>query len=265
MAAARHGSSPTRRATSATRGCSAHTPKTVMHYRRRSDAQAQERGQARQHGAVRLHIGRRLCFLRCHARHLSRVQGRPQEEGVLSLSDAQSDVAGDYLLLTAPFDSGEEDLSSLKRHGKHVSSGQEQATTLAIVTSPALRAEFGDLRAIAGGQPIDFYDHEGKWTMVVDGLVTNSVVVLMNEAKAAPTLGDVTKQLPRKAILKVVLSHPSEYTTSPPGCLEALAGITTVVPVLSGYHFLPEVETACNKAGVRVMKTTHGSDYSHSV
>ena len=182
---------------------------------------------------------------------------------VRSLSDAQSDVAGDYLLLTAPFDSLEEDVSILKRNGKRMSSGQEQATTLAIVTSPALRAEFGDLCAIADGHGIVFYDHEGNSTMEVDGLVKNSVVVLVNEAKNAPTVADVNEQRPRKALLELILSDPSKYTSSPSGCLEALAGITTVVPVLSGYHFLPEVETACKKAGVRVMKT-NGSDYSHS-
>ena len=78
--------------------------------------------------------------------------------GVHSLADAQAGIAGDYLLLTAPFDSLEEDVSNLKRARVNLSGGQEQATTKAILTSPSLLAEFGELRSIADGHGVTFFD-----------------------------------------------------------------------------------------------------------
>ena len=184
-----------------------------------------------------------------------------KKKGVRSLADAQSGKAGDYLLLTAPFDSLDEDVSNLKRAGANLSGGLEQATTEAISTSPSLIAEFGRLHSIAGGQGVVFFDHSGKSRLEVDGLVVSSAVVIMNEAKQTPTLMDVGHQLPRKAQLEYILANPSAYTTKPPGCLEAIDGITKVVPVISGYLFRPDVEAACKAAGVRCMKT-NGYDYS---
>ncbi len=187
-----------------------------------------------------------------------------KKKGVHSLADAQSGEAGDYLLLTAPFDSLEEDVSNLKRAGTNMSGGQEQATTKAILTSPSLIAEFGMLRSIADGQGVTFFDHSGKPRLQVDGLVVSSSVVIINEAKEAPTLADVSVQSPRKALLELILADPSAYTTTPAGCLDAMAGITRAIPVLSGYFFRPDVEEACKAAGVRCMKT-NGYDYSPAI
>lgn len=187
-----------------------------------------------------------------------------KKKGVHSLADARSGEASDYLLLTAPFDSLEDDVSNLKRAGVNVSCGLERATTKAILTSPSLIAEFGELRSIADGQGVIFFDHSGKPRLEVDGLVVNSAVVIVNEAKQTPTLADVSEQVPRKALLECILANPSEYTTKPPGCLNAMAGIAKVVPVISGYNFRPEVEAACQAAGVRSVKT-NGRDYSSAI
>lgn len=184
-----------------------------------------------------------------------------KKKGVQSLADTQSGVAGDYLLLTAPFELLDEDVSNLKRAGKNMSGGLEQATTKAILTSQSLVTEFGKLRSIADGQGVVFFDHTGKPRLEVDGLFINSSVVIVNEAKQTPTLEDVNEQAPRKALLEVILANPSAYTTMPPGCLDAIGGITEVIPVISGYNFRPEVEAACEAAGVRCVKT-NGSDYS---
>jgi hypothetical protein len=186
-----------------------------------------------------------------------------KKKGVLSLTDAQSGEASDFLLLTAPFDSIDEDVNNLKRAGGNMSSGLEQATTKAMLTSSLLIAEFGELRPIADGQSVTFYDHEGKARLEVDGLVVNSAVVLVNEAKQTPTLADVSQLAPLRAMLELILSNPLEYTTKPPDCLNSMIGITKVVPVLSGYCFRPEVEAACKAAGVRCIKT-NGQDYSLS-
>ena len=187
-----------------------------------------------------------------------------KKKGVRSLADAQSGKAGDCLLLMAPFDSLEEDGSNLKRAGANTSGGQEQATTMAILTSPLLIAEFGPLRSIADGQSVAFFDHSGKPRLEVDGLFVNSAVVIVNEAKHTPTLADVSEQVPRKALLELILANPSAYTTKPPDCLDALAGITKVIPVISGFFFRPDVEEACKTAGVRCMKT-NGYDCSPAI
>ena len=144
-----------------------------------------------------------------------------------------------------------------------VSSALKQTTTKAILTSPSLIAEFGELRSFADGQGIVFFDDSDKFTLEVDGRVVSADVVILNEARQTPTLADVGMQVYRKALLKIILANSSAYRTKPPVGLEleALGGITEVVPVISGYNFHPEVEAACKAAGVRCVKI-NGSDYS---
>ena len=102
-----------------------------------------------------------------------------------------------------------------------------------------------------------FFDATGKEVLQADGLVVSSVVVLLNEAKHKPTLADVADQVRRKGQLEGVLANPSAYATAPPHLLDAMAGITTVVPVLSGYNFEAAVESECKAAGVRAFKTSY--------
>ena len=183
---------------------------------------------------------------------------------VRSLADAQLDKTGDFLLITTPFDSLDDDVGNLKRARNNLSSGLEQATTEAILTSPPLIAEFGELRCISGGQGAIFYDHVDKQVLRVGGLVVSSTFVIANEARQTPTLADVSDQTIRKARLELILANLSAYTTQPPDCLDAMAGCTKVVPVISGCYFSPDVEAACKAAGVRCMKT-NGADYSSQI
>ena len=184
-----------------------------------------------------------------------------KKRGVLSLADVQLCEAGDYLLRTAPFDSFEEDVDNLKRAGMKTSGGLEQATTKAILTSASLIAEFGELCSIDYGPRVIFYDHCGRFRFGMGGVVVSSNVLILHEARQTPTLSDVRMQVLNKSLLKSILADPSAYRTSPRGCLEALSGITEIVPVISGYNVRPEVEAACKAAGVRCVKVD-GCDYS---
>ena len=184
---------------------------------------------------------------------------------VLSLTDAQSGVEGDYLLQTSPYGDLDEDVGNVERHRPNVSSEQKQATTRAIVSSPVLRAKFGDLRLLADGCPITFVDNSDKRKVAVeaDGIAVNSVVVILNEMRQAPGVADVSRLLGRAAVLERVLRNATLYTTDPPDVLTAMEGITKVVPVLSGYYFDASVVAECEAAGVLYMKT-NGADYTRS-
>ena len=184
---------------------------------------------------------------------------------VLSLTDAQSGVEGDYLLQTSPYGDLDEDVGNVERHRQNMSSEQKQATTQAIVASPVLRAKFGDLRLLADGCPITFVDNSDEPNVVVeaDGIAVNSVVVILNEMRQAPGVADVSRLLGRAAVLERVLRNAT-YTTDPPDVLTAMEGITKVVPVLSGYYFDASVVAECEAAGVLYMKA-NGADYSAAV
>ena len=183
-----------------------------------------------------------------------------KKKGVLSLADALSGVDGDFLLQTTPFDDLDEAVNKLKRHRQNMSS-EERATTLAVAASPLLRAEFGDVRLLADGCPVQFVaTDKGKIVLEADGIAVNSVVVIMNEAKQVPDVADVKRLLRRAAILEDILSDPTLYTTDPPELLSAMEGITQVVPILSGYYFDASVVAACKAAGLRYMTLTLLSD-----
>ena len=98
----------------------------------------------------------------------------------------------------------------------------------------------------------------------MDGRVVNSTVVIRNEAKYIPTLQDISNQAARKALLELILANPSAYTTKSPDCINAMAGITTAVPVVSGFNFRTDVEEACKAAGVRCM-VTNCCDYNQGM
>ena len=177
---------------------------------------------------------------------------------VRSLSDAQNLADGEILMLCL---SVEARISTIEGHVRNTSKGQECATTQAIAQCPAMRKEFGALHVFNDGYPVVFYDDRGVQVLEADGLVVNSVVLLLNEVKHTPTSEDASLQQGRARTLVGILSNPSAFSSEPAGCLPELArkGITDVRPVLSGYNFAPAVEEACVKAGVLVMKT-NGSD-----
>jgi hypothetical protein len=185
---------------------------------------------------------------------------------VMSLSDAQRLSTGDFLMLSTPFDTLDEKIGILDGHVKNTSTGHEHATTQAIVRCEAMRKQFGELHVVNDGYPVVFSnDSNGEKVLEADGLVVNSVVLLLNEVKHTPSLADASLQQTRARTLAAILSNPSAFSSEPADCLSELAckGITDVRPVLSGYNFASSVETACIKEGVWVMKT-NGSDYSNT-
>ena len=185
---------------------------------------------------------------------------------VRTLSHAQNLADGDFLMLSTPFDILEERIGKLDEHVLNSSTGQEHATTEAIVRCAAMREKFGVLRAVNDSYPVVFYAKGGKEVLQADGLVINSVVLLLNDAKHTPSSADASLQQGRARTLEGILSNPSEFRSVPPHILPELerAGVKHVRPVLSGYNFAPHVEKECEKEGVLVMKT-NGSDYSNTV
>ena len=203
-------------------------------------------------------------FTSTHDVFVSSKDGK-KKGAVRSLLDAQNLADGDVLMLVTPFDVMDERVGTLEGNVKNTSTGQEHATTQAIERCPAMRKQFGALHVINDGYPVVFYDDKGEKALEADGLVVNSVVLLLNEVKHTPKLEDAHIQQGRARTLMDILSNPSAFSSEPVNCLPELArkGITDVRPVLSGYNFASSVETACVKEGVLVMKT-NGSDYSNT-
>ena len=185
---------------------------------------------------------------------------------VRSLARAQNLADGDFLAMTTPFEVMDERVSTLEGNVKNTSTGHEHATTQAIARCEKMREQFGELHVVNNGYPVVFYDKNREKTVLeADGLVVNSVVLLLIEVKHTPTEGVASIQQQRAGILVGILSNPSAFSSDPADCLPELArkGIKHVQPVLSGYNFAPSVEKACVKKSVLVMKT-NGSDYSNT-
>ena len=153
-------------------------------------------------------------------------------------------------------------MTNLQAHRKNASNGQERATTLAIASCEQVRKEFGPLTLVCEGESITFSDkNDEKQVLEADGIIANTNFVLLNSVKHSPKVEDVGSLLRNKAFLESILADPSVYTSSPKGALEAMKGITTVKPFLSGYDFSPEVLEECRLKDVRPVKP-NGMDYS---
>ena len=187
-----------------------------------------------------------------------------KKRAVMSLSDAQQLADGEFLMLSTPFDALDERIGQLDGHVKNSSGGHEHATTQAIARCAMMREQFGQLRVVNNGFPVTFNGKNGP-VLEADGLVINSVVLLLNEVKHMPSIADARLQKGRARILLDILSDPSAYSSEPDHILPELVDtkLKSVQPVLSGYNFAPSVEAACMEEGVLVMKT-NGSDYSNA-
>jgi len=72
--------------------------------------------------------------------------------------------------------------------------------------------------------------------MEFDGILKNSSIMLVNEAKNKPNDNDIVKLLDKTARLQEALSNKT---------LEDYVGITVVKPFLSGHYFPPEMKSLC--------------------
>jgi hypothetical protein len=181
-----------------------------------------------------------------------------RKRGIKTLEEATSVAPPDFLLLATPFDT----VADLEGFTRNHASGLEQQTMRSIANNPAFIDKYGALTALADGEPITFYAADNKPLLEADGLVKNSVCLLFNEAKHAPSPADVEALEARADVLRSVLAHPGNVKrTHPPGMMEQLAGITEVVPVLSGFHFKPTLMELCRQRGV-IPVTTDGDGFS---
>ena len=191
--------------------------------------------------------------------HMSKRGVKITEVHTLDEAMAVSSENGDYILRVLPNETLTDDVSKLKRNIHNVATGLEQQTTRAIERDAELNEMYGKLTALAGGHSIIFRkknpDEKLPFELEVDGIVVNSVYLLANEVKQSPKEDDVVKLLERVRVLRTILSDPSSFVSEPFGCMALLSEITQVVPVMSGYNFMPQVVDKCREKGVHVMRT----------
>ena len=183
------------------------------------------------------------------------------KRGVRSLSDATLVAVGDYLLLTTPFDTIDENVTNLQAYRKNDANGQERATTLAIASSEQARMEFGPLTLVCKGESIVFSNKDdGGDVLEADGIIANKEFVILNSVKHSPKKEDVVSLVSAKKVLEKILARPSGYLSEPEGALKEMKGIKKVKPFLSGYDFPPEVLKTCRKHRVHAIRP-NGLDY----
>ena len=167
-----------------------------------------------------------------------------------------------HLMLEAAGDMLQSSVYDLERFVKNHASGIEHQTTKAMVRDPDLIEEFGTLELVNDGRAVTFVEAStNSKCLEVDGMVINTAVLLVNEAKATPKVGDAANTAARLVTLRDILRRPSHFTSQPPCVLETIQGVDRVVGVLSGFHFAPEVREACTDNGLRAL-LTNGEGYS---
>lgn len=178
---------------------------------------------------------------------------------VRTLAEAQSGVEGDFLRLTSSVGVLSQRADDFTGYIDNAASSQEQATTRAIAGSAELVAELGTLTPVADAGSVVFSlkgrPEGGEAALEADGIVANSSVVVLNSVKLTPSKADVTQVRQDALTLKFILEHPEAYVSSPKGALEAMAGITHVVPAISGYNFQAAVKAECAQHNVRTFVT----------
>lgn len=116
--------------------------------------------------------------------HMTKDGSRKGE--VLTLDEAKSVVAPDYLLLATPFDT----MADLDGFTRNHASGLEQQTTRSIANNPEFLKDYGVLTALADGDSVTFYYADRTVLMAADGLVKTPACLLLNETKHAPDNDD---------------------------------------------------------------------------
>jgi len=171
-------------------------------------------------------------------------------------AQAQAEASGTYLFLNDPGDKLSEDVSKLNRGARNRATGIEQQTTKAVARDLKLAEELGPLKLLNEGRGVVFCAPDGEDIVEVDGLVLNSTMLLVNEAKASPKEEDVSKFLAALGSLRAVLADPTSFRTRPPGILDDIGQGKQVVGIMSGFNFPPEVGRKCAKEGIRTVLTT---------
>ena len=175
---------------------------------------------------------------------------------VYSLDDAVlcgAATPGDYLRCENRAAQMQDDVSNLKSFRANLSSGFELLANRAISCNKDLQRLYGTLVPLNNGRCVQFFDVDGAF-VECDGLIKNSKVVLLNEAKTSFHEKDVAKLKRSTAVkLGLILASPSDYTSKPDDVIEELEGLALVL-VASGAGFTKEAEAACAEAGIHQLR-----------
>ena len=206
-------------------------------------------------------------FLASHRVRLVRPNG--EQRGVLTLEQALAckEGSGDVLRLLSTVSSSIEALgakaAAVQGYIDSCATALEVATTRAIARCAALTKRYGELTAMRGGASFVFWRvGENDAYVEIDGIASNTVSLLVNEAKTSATRDDVAIALERKRKLEIILSSTADFTCKPDIMreLEGMRGFA-VVAVLSACNFPTHVVAECASRGVVAM-CTNGADYS---
>eukprot|EP00731_Ephydatia_muelleri_P005225 Em0002g1401a len=160
-------------------------------------------------------------------------------------------TAGDFLMLDDPTVLLLDDVSNLKSFRTYMAGGFEELSNRAIaINKDLLEAYGGFLEPLNSGRGVTFCDDAGDAFVECDGLIKNSEVVLLNEAKMhfheedVENLRNVTA---RK--LNCIKAYPHMFTSDPEDVIEQLKGLKIVL-VASSSSFSKKAEEDCAKAGI---------------
>jgi hypothetical protein len=190
------------------------------------------------------------------------MQHRRMEDGkeqllkhVRSLSEAvaASKMEGTRLCLGLSLSAS---VQKLEGTSKNHASGFEQQTTRAIARDEALCVRFGRLTPVNNGESVLFFreGHKDKF-LECDGLLRNSTMALLNEAKGTPSLDHVESLHQKVEKLKMVLANSQSFRSLPPSAMGELEGLSDVEPLLSGYCFNQDIMRVALGKGIICVRT----------
>ena len=192
--------------------------------------------------------------------HVRAAKGGDKDVGIIVDLNAAAAVlnsgTGDYLLLDDPGIMMKSDVSKLNGFSKNIADGFEQLSNKALVINEdLLRAYGGKLVALNDGRGVTFYKNkDGNAFVECDGLVKNTEVVLLNEAKTHFHEDDAAKLRDTTAVkLREIMTQPELYFSEPADVLEQLQGLK-IVMVASGSSFSVKAREACASAGIHQLE-----------
>ena len=173
-----------------------------------------------------------------------------------------STTAGDFLMLDDPTTLLRDDVSNLKSFSMNVAGGFEELSNKAIaINKDLLKAYGGFLEPLNDGRGVTFFDDAGDVYVQCDGLVRNTEVVLLNEAKMHFYEEDVRERRNVTAMkVNHIKAYPHLFTSDPEDIIEQLKGLKIVL-IASGSSFTKKAEEDCEKAGIHRIRQD-GSGFS---
>lgn len=151
------------------------------------------------------------------------------------------------------------DVSNLKRNRDNAARAFAMESNKAIERDEQLRRTYGELKMLNDGLGVTFYDNNKDDFLEVDGLIVNTTVALINEAKTSLHENDVKVMSSKLQKLQSILDKPHLYSSEPPGIINKLAKLRCIA-VASGKNHNPKVKETCQVENVHLLETD-GSGY----